>query len=90
MVAPEDDILLAIRHELMKNGNKFQFHHVKGNQNEEMKFNSLSREAKYNVLCDKHATTVLSNKDPTKLPYKGSQAMLKIMGSGSQETMNIN
>ena len=80
MVALEADVLLAIRHELRKNGKKGHFHHVKGHQDEEMKFSSLSREAKYKVLCDEQATTALSNKDPTKLPYKGSQAMLTING----------
>ena len=65
---------------MRKNGNKGHFHHVKGHQDEEMKFNYLSREAKYNVLCDKQAITALSNKDPTKLPYRGSQAILTING----------
>ena len=69
MVATKADILLAKINELRKNEKKGNFHHVKGHQDEEMKFSSLSREAKYNVLCDEQATKALSNKDPTKLSY---------------------
>ena len=33
-----------------------QFHHVKGHQDEIMKFSALEREAKYNFLCDEYAS----------------------------------
>ena len=78
MTAPEADILLAIRHSLKSKGVKGTFNFVRGHQDDITRFIELSREAKYNVLCDKYATNTVAENHPTKLPYPGSCAMLKI------------
>ena len=52
MVAPEADVILAIRNQLKQSGKEGIFHHVKGHQDENWRFSELDREAKYNVLCD--------------------------------------
>ena len=56
MVAPEADVVLAIRHQLMVSGKDGIFHHVRGHQDENRRFSELDKEAKYNVLCDEYAT----------------------------------
>ena len=78
MTAPEADILLAIRHSLKSQGVKGKFNFVRGHQDDNTRFSELAREAKYNVLCDEFATNTVAENHPTKLPYPGSCAMLKI------------
>ena len=52
MVAPESDVILAIRYQLQKHGREGNFHHVRGQQNKERRFSELDRESQYNVLCN--------------------------------------
>ena len=80
MVAPEADVILAIRHQMNVQRKIGHFHHVKGHQDEIMKFSALEREAKYNVLFDEYASQTLEAAEPSELPYCGSRAMLKIDG----------
>ena len=68
MVAPEANVILAIRHQLKHGGKEGTFHHVKGHQNENWRFSELDREAKYNVLCDEYATQATKSRDKTELP----------------------
>ena len=78
MVAPEADVILAIRHQLAVSGKEGIFHHVRGHQDQNQRFSELDKEAKYNVLCDEYATQAVNGKDETELPYKGSRAMILI------------
>ena len=78
MTAPEAYILLAIRHSLKSQGIKGKFNFVRGHQDDNTRFSELAREAKYNVLCDEYAKNTVAENHPTKLPYPGSCAMLKI------------
>ena len=80
MVAPEADVILAIRHQLTVSGKEGNFHHVRGHQDENRRFSELDKEAKYNVLCDEYATKAVSGSDETELPYIGSKAMIAIGG----------
>ena len=68
MVAPEADVILAIRHQLKQGVKEGTFHHVKGHQNENRRFSELDREAKYNVLCDEYATQAKKGRDKMELP----------------------
>ena len=77
-MAPEADVILAIRHQLQQNFKEGCFHHVKGHQNDKRRFSELDREAKYNVLCDEYATQETNGSDKTELPYPGSKAMIMI------------
>ena len=61
MVAPESDVVLAIRYQLQKNGREGHFNHVRGHQNEERRFSELDIDAQYNVLCDEYATQAANN-----------------------------
>ena len=80
MVAPEADVILAIRHQLTVSGKEGIFHHVKGHQDENWRFSKLDKEAKYNVVCDEYATQAVSGRDETELPYQGSRAMISTRG----------
>ena len=80
MVAPEADVILAIRHQLTANGKEGIFHHVRGHQDENRKFSELDKEAKYNVLCDEYATQAVNDMDEMELPYRGSKVMISIGG----------
>ena len=80
MVAPEADVILAIRHQLTQCDKEGSFHHVKGHQNEDRRFSDLDREAKYNVLCDEYATQATKGRGKTELPYPGIKAMISING----------
>ena len=80
MVAPEADVILAIRHQLTMSGKEGIFHHVRGHQDENRGFSELEREAKYNMLCDEYATQAANGRDETELPYQGSRAMISIRG----------
>ena len=78
MTTPEADILLAIRHSLNSQGFKGKFNFVRGHQDDNTRFSELAHEANYNVLCNEYATNTVAENHPTKLPYPGSCAMLKI------------
>ena len=80
IMAPEADVILAIRHNLKQGGKDGIFKHVKGHQNENRRFSELDRETKYNVLCDEYATQAAKGRDETELPYLGSKEMISIRG----------
>ena len=90
MTAPEAGILLAIRHSLKSQGVKGKFNFVRGHQDDNTRFSELAREAKYNVLCDEYATNTIAENHPTKLPYPGSCAMLKIKDKWITSNMEQN
>ena len=52
MTAPENDIILAIRHTLKTHGIKGSFNFVRDHQDDDRKFSTLDNEAKYNLICD--------------------------------------
>ena len=80
MVAPEADVILAIRHQLTASGKEGIFHHVRGHLDENWRLSELDKEAKYNVLCNEYATQAASGNDETELPYIGSKEMIAIGG----------
>ena len=80
MMAPEADIILALRHQMQQHVIDGHFHHVKGHQDEEKKFSKLDKEAKYNVLCNEYATKAAKQEQASKLPHSGCKAMLNIEG----------
>ena len=65
IVAPEADVILAIRHQLKQGGKEGIFQNVKGRQNENRWFSELDKEVKYNVLCDEYATQAAKGRDET-------------------------
>ena len=81
MVAPESDVVLAIRYQLQKHGREGHFHHVWGHQNKERRFSEIDREARYNVPCDEYATKAASEQCKSELPYPRSKAMVSINGN---------
>ena len=79
-MAPEADVVLAIRYQLQKHGREEHFNRIRGHQNEERRFSELDREAQFNVLCDKYATQAANKQCKSELPYPGSKSMVSING----------
>ena len=78
MLAPEADIILALKSVWQERSWNPSLSHVKSHQDNDKPFSKLSQAAKYNVLCDEMAGKAIHQKPESLLPYKGSKAMVKI------------
>ena len=67
-------------HSLREKRVEGQFNHVKSHLDNETWFSKLSKEAQYNLFCDKLATKAVEEVNPTELPYTGSSEMILIYG----------